>query len=119
MKLPTYVLVLAALLLAGCGEKSSQSASTTNAPAASGGNALTAPADYLNSAVKQQKEAFKTIDTTALNKAIELFQVQEGKLPKDLEELVAKKYIPEMPIPPAGTKISYNQTKGIVTIEKQ
>lgn len=61
----------------------------------------------------------KTVDVTALNKAIDLFQVQEGRLPKDLEELVAKKYIPEMPIPPVGSKLSYNQTKGIVTIEKQ
>jgi hypothetical protein len=111
--------ILSAWLLVGCGEKSSQPATTTNAPAASSGSVLTAPVDYLNSVVKQQKEATKTIDTTSLNKAIDMFQVQEGRLPKDLDELVAKKYIPLIPIPPVGTKLVYNATKGTVSVEKQ
>jgi len=119
MKSLLSILILAALLLVGCGEKSSKPAATTNAPAASSGSVLTAPVDYLNSAVKQQKEATKTIDTTSLNKAIDMFQVQEGRLPKDLDELVAKKYIPLIPMPPTGYRISYNQTKGVVTVEKE
>jgi len=117
MKSLPSISILAALLLTGCGEKSGQPAATTNAPAASG-SMLTAPVDHLNTAVKQEKEAFKTIDTTSLNKAIEMFQVQEGRLPNDLDELVAKKYIPLIPRPPAGTKLMYNATKGIVTVEK-
>jgi hypothetical protein len=48
-----------------------------------------------------------------------MFQVQEGRLPNDLDELVAKKYIPLIPTPPVGTKLVYNATKGTVTVEKQ
>jgi len=118
MKSLRSISILAALLLAGCGEKSSQPATTTNAPAAASGSVLTAPVDHLNDAVKQQRNAVKTIDTTSLNKAIEMFQVQEGRLPSDLDELVAKKYIPLIPIPPAGTKLVYNATKGTVSVEK-
>jgi len=118
MKSLLVVSILTALLLAGCGEQSSGPAATTNAPAASGSSVLTAPVDHLNTAVKQQKEAVKTIDTTSLNKAIELFQVQEGRLPKDLKELVTKKYIPLIPTPPVGTELLYNSTKGTVSVEK-
>ena len=119
MKLCLPFSILSALLLVGCGEKSNAPAPVTNAPAASGGSVLTAPVDYLNAAVKQEKAAFKTIDTTSLNKAIMMFQVQEGQLPKDLDELVAKKYIPLIPTPPVGSKLVYNATKGVVTVEKQ
>ena len=118
MKSLPVISILTALLLAGCGEKSSTPEPTTNAPAASGGSVLTSPVDYLNTAVKQQKDAVKTIDTTSLNKAIELFQVQEGRLPTNLNELVTKKYIPLIPTPPAGTELLYNSTKGTVSVEK-
>ena len=61
----------------------------------------------------------KTVDTTSLNKALELFNVQEGRYPKDLTELVTKKYIPEMPQPPVGTKIEYDPNAGTVKVVKQ
>jgi hypothetical protein len=109
-------LILPAVLLVGCGEKSGQPAAATNAP--SGGSALTAPADYLKSAANAHHSAVRTVDTTALNKAVDLFQVQEGRLPKDLDELVAKKYIPQIPLPPEGSKIVYNASTGKVTVEK-
>ena len=115
MKLSLCILALPALLLVGCGEKSGSASTATNAPS---GSAVTAPVDHLKSAVKAQQDMVKTVDLSALNKAIQLFNVQEGRLPKNLEELVEKKYIGEMPWPPAGSKISYNATKGTVTIEK-
>ena len=110
--------MLSVFLFVGCGEKSGAPAPKTNAPAASG-SALTAPADYLKSAAKQQQNAVKTIDVTALNQAVALFQVQEGRLPNDLDELVAKKYIPQIPTPPVGSKLVYNATQGTVSVEKQ
>jgi hypothetical protein len=95
--------------LTGCGEQCCppETHSATNAPAG-----------YLQNAAASQQQAVKTVDLTALNKAIQLFQVQEGRLPKDLDELVAQKYIPEIPLPPVGMKLSYNVTQGTVSLEK-
>jgi PBP1b-binding outer membrane lipoprotein LpoB len=95
-----------ALLLGGCSDSCCPPEShSTNSPAS-------------NSMVAASQAAVKTVDTTALNKAINLFQVSEGKFPADLDELVAKKFIPAIPLPPAGSKIVYDVTKGVVTVEK-
>ena len=116
MKTAPFISITAAILLAGCGEKSAK----TNPPSdSSGGSVLTAPVDYLNAAAKAEKKAVKTVDVTSLNKAIELFNVQEGRNPKDLNELVQKKYIPKIPEAPFGSKIVYDANTGTVTIEKQ
>jgi len=109
----------AGLFLVGCDDSSKKPApATTNAPTSSG-NPLTAPVDYLNAAAKAQQSAVKTVDVTSLNKALELFNVQEGRFPKDLNELVAKKYIPQIPTPPFGTKIEYDANAGTVKVVKQ
>ena len=97
-------------LLAGCGER-------PDAPAKS--DSAAAPADYLKSAAKSQQRAVKAVDTAALNKAIELFYVQEGRFPKDLGEVVEKKLIPEIPHAPAGMKIVYDAKAGVVMVEKE
>ena len=108
---PTLALVpLIVALFAGCGEN-------PGAPAQS--NPATAPAEYLKSAAKSQQRAIKAVDTAALNKAIELFYVQEGRFPKNLEEVVEKKFISELPPAPAGMKIVYDAKDGIVRVEKQ
>ena len=118
MRIIRFLTLAAGLCLAGCGHSSDKPAPTaTNAPTASG-NPLTAPVDYLNSAVKAQQSAVKTVDVVSLNKALELFNVQEGRFPKDLNELVAKKYIPEIPTPPFGTKIEYDANAGTVKVVK-
>ena len=103
------------LVLAGCGGKTDKPAANTNAPV-SGGNALTAPVDYLKSAADAKHSAVKTIDTTSLDKAIQLFNVDQGRNPKDLNELVEKKYIPKVPEPPYGTKLVYDAGAGSVKV---
>ena len=120
MKITRLLPVAASALLLGCGDSSKPSAppAATSAPAA-GGNPLTAPVDYLNSAVKAQQSAVKTVDVTSVNKAIEMFNVQEGRFPKDLNELVAKKYLPLIPTPPFGSKLEYDATAGTVKVVKQ
>jgi hypothetical protein len=114
------LLITAALgvLVAGCGEKSDKPAQATNAPA-SRGSVITAPVDYLGAIGKAQQRAVKTIDTTSLNQAIQLFNVQEGRYPKDLNELVAQQYIGQIPTPPNGTKIVYDASTGKVTVANQ
>jgi hypothetical protein len=108
----------AALGLSGCGEKSNSSSPSTNA-ASTGGNPLTAPVDYLGAAAKAQQSAVKTVDTTALKSAIQLFNVDKGRYPKDLNELVEQKFIPEIPPPPAGSKIVYDPESGEVKIVRK
>jgi ABC-type glycerol-3-phosphate transport system substrate-binding protein len=107
-----------AAFLAGCGEKSSTASSSSNSTS-SGGSLATAPADYLNAAVKAQQSAVKTVDTTSLNQAIQLFNVEKGRNPHDLNELVQERFVPKLPEVPFGTKLVYDADKGKVTVEKQ
>lgn len=98
----------ALLLLAGCGEKS-----TSQAQAPS-----TNPADIHNPLVEAKRTADKTIDTAALNAEVQLFNVQEGRYPKTLEELTPK-YVSKLPEPPLGYKLNYDPAKGEVTVVRQ
>jgi ABC-type glycerol-3-phosphate transport system substrate-binding protein len=110
------VLMSSLLVLAGCGDKSTSS--TTTNTTSSSGSPLTAPVDYLAAAAKAQQSAVKTVDVTSLDKAIQLFNVDQGRNPKDLNELVPK-YIPQMPVTPYGTKLVYDANAGKVTVVKE
>jgi hypothetical protein len=110
-----FPLALAALLV-GCGKEATPADPSTNAAAS---NPLDAPGQYLSGLAKGQQNAVKTVDTTALNQAIQLFQVDKGRYPKDLNELVAEKFIPKIPEPPAGMMIVYDASSGTVKIVKQ
>lgn len=114
MKAVVLVLPLVTLLLAGCDDASKL---TKDAPAADSGSAASAPVDYLNSAAKSQRKAVKTIDLTAINKAIETFYVQEGRFPKSLQELEDKAFLRALPVPPPGVKFNYDTNSGVVTLE--
>ena len=107
MKILNSFLVLAAVafLAAGCG-KSSAPQQATN------------PADVDNPLVNAKRTADKAIDTAALNQAIQLFNVQEGRLPKTLQELVPK-YVGKIPDAPLGYKISYDAVKGEVSVVRE
>lgn len=118
MKLICALGLVGMLVLAGCGDKSGSPAGNTNAPTASG-NPLNAPADYLGGLAKGQQSAVKTVDTSSLNKAIQMFGVDQGRNPKDLAELVQKNYIPKVPEAPYGMKIVYDANAGTVSVVKQ
>jgi hypothetical protein len=115
MNTAPIISIAAALLVAGCGDNSSKSGPATNSTS---GNVLTAPVDYLKSAAKAEQSAVKTVDATALKSAIDMFNVQEGRYPKDLNELVQRKYMPKFPEVPFGSKIVYDASTGTVKIEK-
>ena len=109
--------ILVTLFLLGCGEKSGQPpANTTNS---SSGNPLNAPGDYLRGMGKAQQSAVKTVDTASLNQAIQLFNVEKGRNPTDLNELVQQKFIPQIPAPPLGYKLSYDPGSGKVSVVKE
>jgi hypothetical protein len=105
------LLVAAALVLEACGNKEN-----TPPPAAT---PASAPAGYLGTLVKGQQTAVKTIDVTSLNENIRLFNVQEGRNPKDLNELVTKNYLGALPALPPGMKFVYDPDQGKVSVAPQ
>jgi hypothetical protein len=109
--------IIAALFFVGCSEKNENSGA--NANKSSSGNPLDAPGDYLRAVGKAQQTAVKTVDTASLNQAIQLFNVEKGRNPKDLDELVQQKFIPQIPAPPVGYKLSYDASSGKVSVIKQ
>ena len=123
MKAFFLISVAAGLLLAGCGNNNSsphpQAASpskTTNTTDSA--NPAPSSADYLGTLMKADKYAVKTIDVSYLNQAIQLFNTQEGRLPKDLNELVPN-YVGKIPEAPYGSKIVYDASSGTVKVVKQ
>ena len=109
-----FICVAALGLLAGCGNKSNSSAQGTNTVNV----ATNGFGGYVKSLGEAQKTADKTIDVTSLNQAIQLFNVQEGRYPKDLQELVPN-YIPKVPDVPYGYKIVYDATTATVKVVQQ
>lgn len=113
MKLLIAIFTIVALSITGCGKKD-DAAKKTEQPA--GQNPITAPVDYLGAAAKAKKYSEKTIDIVNLKRAIQEFQAGEGRLPKDLNELVTEKYLNSIPQPPPGLKIVYDPKTGEVKI---
>ena len=109
------VFVLAAT---GCkpsgGSQADSSSSNSNS-----GSVLQAPADYVGALGKAKQDAGKTVDVASLNREIEMFQVDKGRFPKDLDELVQDNYIKKIPDAPYGMKIDYDATTGTVKVVNQ
>ena len=109
MKLSGTILLVAGLCLTGCdGKKEAAPVKSST----SGGNPLTAPADYLGAVSKAKQSADKTLVSAGLTQAIQQFYAQEGRFPKDLKELVSPNYLSALPAPPAGMKFNYNPATG-------
>jgi stage V sporulation protein SpoVS len=118
MKLPLCFGLAAGLFLAGCGAESDKSATATNTTS-SGSSPAEAPAGYLGAITKAQQNAVQTVDTVSLNQAIQLFSVDKGRYPKDLNELAQEKYVSQVPTPPFGTKLVYDADAGKVKVVKE
>jgi hypothetical protein len=111
MKFLCPTLAAAVALLAGCGDHSK---TTQGVNAVS--NVVNAPANYLTTVVQAQQHADKVIDVSYINQAIQLFQVSEGRLPKNLQELVPN-YISKVPAAPLDGTLVYDATAGMVKVE--
>jgi hypothetical protein len=110
------VLLALAFAFTGCDSGSGDRSKDPTTNEASSGNPLTAPADYLGAAAKAKKVSEKTIDLVSVDQAVQLFYAGEGRFPKDLNELVTEKYLPQVPVPPHGMKLNYNPANGKVSI---
>jgi hypothetical protein len=106
------MLVAVALVLGGCGKQQ-------NSPppaAASAATPANAPAGYVGALVRGQQVAVKTVDVASLNEEVQLFNVQEGRNPRDLDELVTQHYLGALPHAPAGMKFVYDAAQGKVSV---
>jgi hypothetical protein len=110
--------LIVGLALTSCDNKKPEAPAPPPAPVA-GANPNNASTDYLNTLAKNKQTADKVVDVASLNKAVQLFGAQEGRLPKDLGELVTLKYLPALPPAPTGTKLAYDPKTGEVNVVKQ
>lgn len=116
MKSIAFVSLAALLIATGCKPSGDSSSSTSTN---SSGSVLQAPADYVGALGAAQQNAGKTVDIASLNQAVQMFQVDKGRFPKDLNELVQEKYIGKVPAAPYGMKIDYDPSTGQVKVVKQ
>ena len=117
MKTPLLLLASIMIVAVGCNDKSGSSAQTTNTSAVS--EVVNAPADYVGGLAKAKQTAGKTADVSSLTQAIRMFQVDKGRFPKDLNELVQENYLKQIPAAPYGTKIDYDPNTGEVKVVNQ
>jgi hypothetical protein len=103
-----------AVCVSGCGD-SSKPGTIANQVS----NVVTAPVNYVGAVGQAQKYSEKQIDLAYVTQAIQLFQAGEGRLPKDLNELVETHYLGKVPDAPYGYKISYDAATGTVKVLKQ
>ncbi len=121
MKPPLWILGLVAtsLVLTGCPEKRRPAGSPAAKPAPSA-PARTAQgplADYAKNLSDTEKKATEVVGLSELNKAVQQFNVIEGRYPRTLDELVASRYLPKIPAAPRGKRFIYNPKAGEVTVE--
>jgi hypothetical protein len=109
-----FISITVLTFLAGCGGKSGSAPQGTNTV----NTATNGFGGYVKSLGEAQKTADKSIDVSYINQAIQLFNVQEGRYPKNLEELVPN-YVAKIPDLPAGFKITYDAIKGEAKVVQQ
>jgi hypothetical protein len=116
MKTNYFLILMAGLLFIGCGKKPKAQPQAAQTATNSSGNPLNAPAEYLGAAVRARQTALKTVGTVNLQQTIRTFQGQEGRSPRDLNELVSAKYLSVLPTPPMDMKFDYNPANGEVKV---
>lgn len=124
--------VAAALLLAGCPDngfperrvpkgnpttKPAQAAPQKAGEAEKTPQAKGAAADYARNLSNTEKKAAEFSGLETLNKAVQQYQVIEGRFPRTLDELVASRYLPKLPPAPRGKRFVYDSKAGEVTAQ--
>lgn len=74
---------------------------------------------YIAGLAQAKQDAGKTVDVASLREEIRLFQVDKGRYPNSLDELVQGDYIKKIPAAPYGMKIDYNPETGDVNVVNQ
>lgn len=114
MKAIPLILLVVAVAFVGCGDGGSDGSQQTNSAASS--SPVTAPLDYIEAVGNAKQRSIGKIDVASLTQAIQMFQVSEERLPKDLDELVTMEYIARIPDAPHRHKIVYDPATGEVSV---
>lgn len=114
MKAFGFLSLFTVLLLVGCNKNPTTPTAATNT--AAGGNPLNAPNEYLGAMDKGRRRAISTVDIAQINQAIQVFNTDHDRFPKDLNELVAEKLLVKVPDAPYGMKIDYDPATGTVKV---
>lgn len=77
---------------------------------------LNAPLKYGETMERAMKKAKAMEDILYLKNKINTFQIQEGRYPKSLDELVEKGYIEKLPSPPKGMQFVYDPKTGKIDV---
>jgi hypothetical protein len=109
MRTSILLLLMVGFLISGCGDSSK---TQPQSGSKSSGNPVTAPVDYLGAAAQAKKTSMATVEQVGINQTIQSFYVNEGRYPKDLNELVKPDYLSKLPTPPPGMKFDYNPATG-------
>lgn len=88
----------------------------TTEKAASQPGTITAPLDYLAAQGRAKQVAIKVTDMAQLNSAVQKFQAMEDRYPRDFNEMIAGRYLTEIPTPPRGMRFTYNPQTGQVAV---
>jgi hypothetical protein len=131
MKTTIFVVLTTGLLMVGCGDKENAASTPLNASEVSADTnsqslGVTAstnesviaespqadPTNQLSSPVRSGRRPARTLESVALEKAIQRFNIQEQRFPKDLEELVTKGFVSALPENPPGGRYVYDPTNG-------
>lgn len=122
--------VLASVLLTGCPDngfperrvpKGSQPSKPAQSAPAKKTTELEKPAsgaaaDYARNLSNTEKKATEVTGLETLNRAVQQYQVIEGRFPRTLDELVAGRYLPKLPPAPRGKRYVYDAKAGEVTV---
>ena len=109
----TFLFAAACLCFSsGCKEEKK----TAPANNTSSGNPLTAPADYIGAIGQAQKSAQKTLGGLGIDQALKTFYIEEGRFPTNLNELISKGTVSNIPPPPRGMKYDYDSRAGTIKV---
>jgi len=80
-------------------------------------NVINAPGEYGKVMSRALKKTKSLDNLMILKNKINTFQIQEGRYPSSLNELVEKKYIEKLPQPPEGMKYYYDSSNGKIDVK--
>lgn len=117
MKHAALIPLVALVFATGCGQSDNapQTSSATNRSMTNDG----AFGQYMGGLQQAKQNAGKTVDVASLREEIDLFHVDKGRYPNNLDELVQENYMKKVPDAPYGMKIDYNPETGEVKVVNQ
>ena len=74
---------------------------------------------YVRGTLGAGQKAQETVGLMAINKAVNMYQLQHGKNPASLQELNQQGFLIPMPKPPPGKRFTYDPATGQAGIAKQ